>query len=64
MSIGSLAAFFLVFAILLVMAIVAEVFTDEIAKPKTLFGYLAISTLVSGITTTIVTEKLGARVLV
>ena len=64
MKVQSVASLYLVIAVLLVMAVVTEVFVDDVARPRTVFGYLLISTLVSGIVTTVVLEKLDAHVLV
>lgn len=63
MRVQSFATLYLVMAILFVVAVATEAFVDDVMRPSTVFGFLAISTLISGLTTTIVTEKLNAQIL-
>lgn len=63
MRVQSYATLYLVVAILFVVAVATEAFVDDVMRPTTVFGFLAISTLLSGLTTTVITEKLGAQIL-
>jgi hypothetical protein len=49
-------------AILLIIAIGMEVFLADVIKPKTRFGYIVIGTFASGIISTILVEKLDAKI--
>jgi antibiotic biosynthesis monooxygenase (ABM) superfamily enzyme len=53
----------IVTAILFVAAVASEVFVDAYMRPSSLFGYLLITTLISGYLSTFATEKINARIL-
>ena len=63
MRVRSVATLYLVFAILFVVAVATEIFVEDTLRPVGLFAYLAISTLVSGAITTVVTERLDTQIL-
>ena len=63
MRVRSVATLYLVLAILFAMAVATEAFVEDIVRPPTLFGYLIISTLVGGLITTVISEKLDAKIL-
>jgi hypothetical protein len=63
MRVRSVATLYLVFAILFVVAVATEIFVQDTVRPAGLFGYLAISTLISGAITTAITERLDAHIL-
>ena len=63
MRVQSLASLFIVIAILFVMAVAAEVFIDDFMKPSSLFGYLTISTLITGVLATAIVEKINVKIL-
>lgn len=48
MRVRTYTALFVTTAILLIIAVAAEVVIDDYVKPHTLFAYLVISTLLSG----------------
>jgi hypothetical protein len=49
MRVRTFSVLFVVVAIYYIMAVAAEVFVDDFVKPQSLFTYLLISTLVTGI---------------
>lgn len=53
----------IVMAILIIMAVVSEVFVDDFLRPSSLFGYLLVSTMATGILATAIVEKIDARIL-
>ena len=59
----SLASLFITVAILFVMAVAAEVFVDDFMKPSSLFGYLLVTTLITGVLTTMIFEKINTKIL-
>jgi hypothetical protein len=63
MRVQSLTALTIVLSILLVMATATEVFVDDHIEPDSAFTYLLVTTLISGTITTILLEKVDARVL-
>lgn len=63
MRVKSLASLFIVTAILFVMAVAAEVFVDDLMKPSSLFGYLIVTTLITGVLASAIVEKLDAKIL-
>ena len=64
MRVRGLATFFLVMTILLVMAVASEVYVQKYAKPRSLFGALALTTLIGGTISVIILENLGAKVFI
>lgn len=63
MRVQSLASLFVVMAILFVMAVAAEVFVVDFMKPSSLFGYLIVTTLITGILASAIIEKVNAKIL-
>ena len=63
MLVKSVASLFIVTAILFVFAVGSEIFIDDFMKPRTLFGYLIVSTLITGIVASVVIEKIDAKIL-
>lgn len=63
MRVQSLASLFVVVAILFIMAVAAEVFVDGFMKPASLFGYLIITTMITGVLASVIVEKINARIL-
>jgi len=63
MRVQPLTSLFIIMAILFVMAVASEVFVDDIMKPSSLFGYLIITTLITGILATVIVEKVNAKIL-
>lgn len=63
MKTKTLATLCIVMAILLVIAVTTELFIDDYMRPSTLFASIVVSTLVSGVVSTIVVEKLNAAIL-
>lgn len=63
MRVRSLSSLFLVVAILFIMAVAAEVFVDDVMKPTSVFGVLAVTTLTTGVLASVITEKIDARIL-
>ena len=59
----SLASLLITVAILFVMAVAAEVFVDDFMKPSSLFGYLFVTTLITGVLTTMIFEKINTKIL-
>lgn len=49
MRVRTFSVLFVVVAIYYIMALAAEVFVDDFVKPQSLFTYLLISTLITGI---------------
>lgn len=63
MSVRGVATVLIVTAIMFIMAMAAQVFIDDFLKPPGLFGYLILTTLISGVITSVITEKIDARIL-
>lgn len=63
MSTKTIAALFVVVSILFIMAVAAEVFIDSYMKPSSLFGYLLVTTLLSGVMASVVVEKINSQAL-
>lgn len=63
MKLRTVADLFIVMAILFIMAVAAEVFIDDFLHPQSLFTYLLLTALISGLAATAAVEKLGAKVL-
>lgn len=63
MKLRTAANLFIVVAVLFVMAVASEVFIDDFLHPRSLFVYLLLTALISGLTATAVVERLGAKVL-
>jgi high-affinity K+ transport system ATPase subunit B len=51
MRVRTFSVLFVVMAIYFVIAVAAEVFIDDYVKPQSVFAYLLVSTLVTGIAT-------------
>lgn len=49
MRVRTFSVLFIVMAIYYIMTVAAEVFIDDFVKPQSLFTYLIISTLITGI---------------
>ena len=63
MHVQSVASLFIVTAVLFIFAVASEVFVDDVMKPRTIFGYLVITTLITGIIASVVVEKINAKIL-
>jgi hypothetical protein len=63
MRVQSLATLFIVMSILFLMAVAAEVFVDGFMKPSSLFGYLIITTMTTGVLASVIIEKINAKIL-
>jgi hypothetical protein len=63
MKVQSVAALVTVMAILFIMAVASEVFIDDFLEPSSMFGYLILTTLISGLTASVVVEKINAKIL-
>lgn len=60
---GSVAALLLIIAILFIVAVAARVIADDTIRPASTFAYLLVSTALTGTLTTVLIEKVNARVL-
>jgi len=49
MRVRTFSVLFILMAIYYIMAVVTEVFVDDFIKPRSLFTYLLVSTLITGI---------------
>jgi len=58
MRVQSLASLFIVTAILFIMAVAAEVFVTGFMKPTSLFGYLIVTTLITGVLASVIVERI------
>ena len=56
-------ALLLVFVILLVATLAGDVLVNQFVHPRTYFLYLVISTAMTGISTSLLVEKMGVRIL-
>lgn len=63
MRVQALASLFVVMAILFIMAVAAEVFVDSFMKPASLFGYLIITTMITGVLASVIVKKINAGIL-
>ena len=54
----------LVTAILFIIAMAAQIVIDDNVHPRSVFMYLIWSTLLSGVISTVIDEKINARILV
>jgi hypothetical protein len=54
MRVRTVSALFLVMALYYVLAVASEVFVDDFVKPRSLFSYLLVSTILSGIVALVV----------
>ena len=64
MRVQSLSSLFIVVAILFIMAVASEVFVDGFMKPSSLFGYLIVTTLITGVLASVIVERVNAKLLV
>ena len=62
MRVKSFSSLFIIMAILFVIAVAAEVFVRDL-RPSSLFEYLIISTLITGIFASAIIEKIDAKIL-
>lgn len=51
MRVRTFSVLFILMAIYYIVAVTAEVFVDDFVKPRSLFAYLLVSTLITGIAT-------------
>jgi hypothetical protein len=63
MRVKSLSSLCLVMAILFVIAVASEIFIEDHMKPSSLFGYLIITTMFSGVLSSVIVEKIDAKIL-
>ena len=49
MRVRTLAALYIIMAILFIMAVAAQVYTTDVMKPTSVFRYLIVTTLITGI---------------
>jgi len=63
MNADALSALLVIVAILFVMAVSSEILVGDELRDRNLFGYLFVSTLVFGVVTTLLIEKIDARIL-
>lgn len=63
MRVQSIASLFIVVAILFIMAVAAEVIVDDFMKPPSLFSYLIITTMITGVLASVIVEKINAKIL-
>lgn len=59
MRVQTLTALFIVTAILFIMAVAAEVFVDGVLRPSSIFGYLIVTTLISGVCSSVIIGKIN-----
>lgn len=52
----------IIISILFIITIAIEIFLEDDFKPKSLFGYLLLNTVLSGIISTIILEKLDTKI--
>ena len=64
MRVKSVASLYVVLAILFIMAVAAEVFVDAFVRTSSLFNYLLVTTIVTGVITSAIVEKVNAKILV
>ena len=55
-------SFIIVISILFIISIATEIFLEDDLKPKSLFGYLLLNTLISGIISSVILEKLNVTI--
>lgn len=58
MRVKTLSTLCIVTSILFIMAVAAEVFVDGLMRPASLFGYLAVTTFITGIVASAVVERI------
>ena len=63
MRVQTLASFFIVVAILFIVAVASEVFIDGLMKPSSLFGYLVISTMITGVFASVIIQNIDTKIL-
>ena len=51
----------IILSILLIIAIALEIFLADIIRPTSLFGYIFLGTVISGVTSTFILESLDAK---
>jgi phage-related holin len=64
MRVQSVASLFVVVAILFIMAVAAEVFVGGFMQPSSLFSYLIVTTLITGVLASVIIQKIDAKLLV
>ena len=52
----------IIISILFIITIAVEIFLEDDFKPKSLFGYILLNTLLSGIISTIILERLNTKI--
>lgn len=52
----------IIISILFIITIAVEIFLEDDFKPKSLFGYLLLNTVLSGIISTIILERLNTKI--
>ena len=62
MRVRTLSSLFVVVAILFIMAVAAQVFVDDLLHPSSVFGYLFVTTLITGVLASAITEKINMRI--
>jgi hypothetical protein len=63
MRAGTLGALFVVTALLLIVAAAGEIVIDDLVRPRSLFAYLLITTVTSGILGSVILEVADAKIL-
>lgn len=62
MRVQSFAALCVVVSILFIMAVASEVFINGVMQPSSAFGYLLLSTTISGVLTAIILAKIDDHI--
>jgi hypothetical protein len=62
MRVQTFAALCVVVSILFIMAVASEVFINGVLHPASAFGYLLLSTTISGVLTSVILAKIDERV--
>jgi hypothetical protein len=52
----------IIISILFIITIAVEIFLEDDFKPKSLFGYLLLNTILSGIISTVILERLNTKI--
>lgn len=63
MRVRSVSSLLLIVAILLIMAVLTEVFVDGLLQPMSLFKYLLVTALGTGVIASVIIEKINAKIL-
>ena len=56
-------SFIIVISILFIIAIATEIFLKDDLKPQSLFAYILLNTLISGLISSIILEKLNITII-